>query len=494
MEPVEIAPTPAALLQSLRGLGYSPETALADLIDNSIAAQAQTIELSIDWNDGDMRIGVLDDGRGMTSADLESAMRFGGNGPDVERKPDDLGRFGLGMKTASLSQCRCLTVLSRCDGETNSRTWDVDDVLRTKRWTVGVGLLPQKFDHLPALDKRPSGTLVILERMDEIGGLFGLDKGHFFAKLQDIRSHFAMVFHRFLSLDAKRIRILVNGRDVEGWDPMLRTHPATQRLGEGRVGAGPQAVHVAPFVLPHRDRFANDAEYAAAGGPGGWAERQGFYIYRAKRLIVAGSWLGLGSLREWTKEESSRLARIAVDLPQRVDSAWRIDIRKATARPPANLRARLINIGSACRETAREVFAWRGGQVRTGKTATAVSPVWMEEYLSGKRRYRINRDNPVIASLLQGDTGAARLARSAFSLIERSVPVERIWLDVSESAETPATAADVDAALVDDLVTALRASSSDREPEEVLDSLLRTLRLDAPALRATVLSRFGEPS
>lgn len=118
----------------------------------------------------------------------------------------------------------------------------------------------------------------------------------------------------------------------------------------------------------------------------------------------------------------------------------------------------------------------------------------MEEYLSGKRRYRINRDHPVIASLLQGGTGAARLARAAFCIIERSVPVERIWLDVSESAEAPATAADVDAALVDDLVTALRASASDRKPDEVLDSLLRTLRLDAPALRATVLSKFGESS
>ena len=489
MKTMEIAPHAGALLKSLRGFGYSPETALADLVDNSISAGASLIELSIDWNDGDPRIGVRDDGPGMTFDELCEGMRFGGD-PEVERSPDDLGRFGLGMKTASLSQCQRLIVVSSGAGIVSSMSWDVEKVRQTKSWCAEVGIIPAPFDHV-AVSEAGEGTLLALERMDEMGGLFGLDKEGFFAKIRDVRDHFAMVFHRFLDGDARRIVITINGRAVAGWDPMLRTHPATRALGAGKIGSGAQAVHVAPFVLPHRDRFANEAEFTAAGGPGGWAERQGFYIYRAKRLVVAGSWLGLGGHREWTKDESSRLARIAIDLSQSVDAAWRIDVRKARARPPAALRTRLAAIGGQCREKAREVFAWRGGQVRTPPGKTPSPAVWNEEHLSGKRRYRVNRDHPVIAELLAASPQMKKLARAAISLIERSVPVERIWLDISENVEAADGPETVDGQLIEDLLTAVTSSRSDTSAEDILDALLRSMRLDSPALRKAVIDRVG---
>ena len=486
---LEIAPHAGALLKSLRGFGYSPETALADLVDNSISAGADLIELSIDWNDGDPRICVRDDGPGMSFDALCEGMRFGGDA-DVKRGPDDLGRFGLGMKTASLSQCQRLTVVSCHTGSISSMSWDVEKVRRTKSWCAELGGLPEPFDHI-AVPGEGEGTLLALERMDEMGGLFGLDKEGFFAKIKDVRDHFAMVFHRFLDGDARRIAITINGRPIAAWDPMLRTHPATRPLGAGKVGSGAQAVHVAPYVLPHRDRFTNEAEFIAAGGPGGWAERQGFYIYRAKRLVVAGSWLGLGGHREWTKDESSRLARIAIDLPQSVDAAWRIDVRKARARPPAALRARLAAIGGQCREKAREVFAWRGGQVRVPLGKTPSSPVWNEEHRSGKRRYRVNRDHPVIAELLEASPQTKKLARAAISLIERSVPVERIWLDISENVEAAEGPENVDGQLVEDLVTAVRSSRSGGNEKDVLDALLRSMRLDSPVLRKAVAEKLG---
>jgi len=488
LKTMEIAPHAGALLKSLRGFGYSPETALADLVDNSISAGANLIELSIDWNEGDPRIGVRDDGPGMSFESLREGMRFGGD-EEVERRPEDLGRFGLGMKTASLSQCQRLTVVSRHEEETSSMSWDVEKVRRTRSWCAEVGSLPAPLEHF-GIPEGKEGTLVALERMDEMGGLFGLDKEGFFARIRDVRDHFAMVFHRFLDGDARRIAISINGRPVVAWDPMLRTHPATRSLGAGRIGSGTQAVHVAPYVLPHRDRFANEAEFSAAGGPGGWAERQGFYIYRAKRLVVAGSWLGLGGHREWTKDESSRLARIAIDLPQSVDAAWRIDVRKARARPPAALRARLGAIGGQCREKAREVFAWRGGQVRTPPGKTPASPIWNEEHRSGKRRYRINREHPVIAELLEGTQQTRKLMRAAISLIERSVPVERIWLDVSENVEAAEGPEAVDGQLIEDLVTAVTSSRPGGSTEDVLDALLRSMRLDSPVLRNAVIDRL----
>ena len=490
MKTIEIAPYAGTLLKSLRGFGYSPETALADLVDNSISAGADNVDLSIDWNEGDPRIAVRDDGPGMSYDALLEGMRFGG-GADKKRGPNDLGRFGLGMKTASLSQCRRLTVVSHHAGATSSMCWDVEKVLDANSWCVEADTLPAPFEHV-AIPTGTEGTLIALERMDELGGLFGLDKEAFFSKIKDVRDHFAMVFHRFLDGDAPRLRITINGRAVDAWDPMLRTHPATRPLGTGRIGTGAQAVQVSPFVLPHRDRFANEAEFVAAGGPGGWAERQGFYVYRAKRLVVAGSWLGLGGHREWTKDESSRLARIAIDLPQSADALWRIDVRKARARPPASLRGRLSAMGGQCRDRAREVFAWRGGQVRSTKPGQeAQVSVWNEEHRSGKRRYRINRDHPVIAALLGGDASSRRLARAAISLIERSVPVERIWLDISENVEAASDREALDGFLIEDLVAAIGASKRGTKPEDALDGLLRSMRLDAPALRKAVLDKLG---
>lgn len=491
MDSLEIAPHAGALLKSLRGFGYSPETALADLVDNSLSAGAEQIRLSIDWNDGAPRIAVRDNGRGMSFDALRDGMRFGGD-EDREREPDDLGRFGLGLKTASLSQCQRLTVVTRQAGVTSSMCWDVEKVRKTRSWYAEIDVTPPPFDHV-SLPDNADGTLVALERMDEMGGLYGLDKEGFFAKIQDVRAHFGMVFHRFLNGDARRVAIFINGRPVDGWDPMLRTHPATKPLGAGKIGAGAQAVQVASFVLPHRDRFANEAEFAAAGGPGGWAERQGFYIYRAKRLVVAGSWLGLGGHREWTKDESSRLARIAIDLPQTVDAAWRIDVRKARARPPAALKNRLSALGGQCRDRAREVFAWRGGVVRRKGPQESTLSVWNEEHRSGKRRYRINRDHPMIAELLAADASRRKLARAAISLIERSVPIERIWLDLSDNVEAATGREAVDDHLVEDLVTAVRSATPGLAHADVLDGLLRTMRLDAPEVRKSVLEKLGSP-
>jgi hypothetical protein len=189
-------------MQSLRGVGYSPETALADLIDNSITAGASSVEINIDWAEEQPRVEVLDDGRGMDEATLEAAMRFGGEGPGQPRSEDDLGRFGLGLKTASLSQCRRLTVIACKNGTTSSLTWDVDHVEDTNEWEViEPSDLPDS-ELTQQLRSSKSGVLVIWERMDSIGGLFGLDKAALYERISHIRSHLSMVFHRYLEGDA----------------------------------------------------------------------------------------------------------------------------------------------------------------------------------------------------------------------------------------------------------------------------------------------------
>ncbi len=495
MQTVEIIPSASALIHSLRGIGYSPETAVADLIDNSIAAGATSVDIAIDWNDGDPLLAILDDGRGLDRGGLVAAMCFGGAGPLAERPEGDLGRFGLGLKTASLSQCRRMTVAGRRNGHTVSLVWDIDEVASRRRWDA---IEPDTLPRSPLTDRleeRPNGTLVIWEQMDATGGLSGLDKETFFLRVQDIRAHAAMVFHRFLGGDARRLAIMVNGRPVRPWDPFLRSHSATITMHSERLRHAGATIVVTPHVLPHRDRFANDADHEAAGGPGGWGERQGFYVYRGRRMVVAGGWLGLGGTRAWTREESSRLARISVDLPLGVDAEWRIDVRKSLARPPGALRRQLTEIGAVCRERAREVFAWRGSRGRKKTATTDDDPVWIADRHGSRLSYHISRLHPAVRAVTDRLGEDANLLDGLLALIERSVPVERIWLDVSEAegAGTATLDAAETAKLAGQIVVLLAAMPDDEPASERLERLLRHLPGPSPVLRRSVLQLMEAP-
>lgn len=486
---VEITPKPVALVSSLRGLGYSPETALADLIDNSITAGARTVEIDIQWNDGSPKAAILDDGRGMNAETLADAMRFGGHGADRDRHENDLGRFGMGMKTASLSQCRQLTVVSIAGGTVHGLEIDIDVIAKRGWLAIVVDQLPDH-PYVATLRDRKSGTVLILDKVDEFSGLAGLTKDAFYLRLEEIRAHLGMVFHRFINGDASRLSILLNTRPIKAWDPFQIGHPATRELPRERIRHAGASFTVKPYVLPHRDRYANDTEYEAAGGPGGWGTRQGFYVYRGKRLLVAGSWLGLGGVRTWAREESSRLARIEIDLPTNLDRDWRIDVRKSQARPPGALRARLTAIADRCRRDAREVFAFRGQGPRIRGAANTAPIIWLASQGHEGTLYRINRDHPVIMAC-RNSLGAKPL-NGLLSIIERSVPVERIWLEVSEAegAQVPAFGKEEIAQLVEQLSELSRILPPSLTPDQRVDALLLNLPGDLTELRSRLTERL----
>lgn len=428
-----VPPSASALVASLRGVGYSLETAVADLLDNSISANASNIQIHWDWNGGHPVASLLDDGHGMTEPQLIEAMRFGGIGPDAQRGENDLGRFGLGLKTASLSQCRQLTAISKSKGTTSAFTWDIDRIRPSgSGWNLIEGDVEFDGELLPALKSARSGTLIVWRKMDFGRKLDRPDHAAFMADLERLDRHIGMVFHRFLAGDARKLSIRINGRRIEGWDPFLERHEATIRNPEQPIQGPGGRVLVRGFVLPHRDRFRNADEFDKAGGPEGWTAQQGFYVYRQKRLLSAGGWLGLGGSRTWTRDESSRLARIRVDIPNSADHDWRIDIRKAIARPPDSIRKRLQGLADDVRRRAREVFVHRG-QYAPRTAEGAVSRVWQINAAGAKRRYVIRPEHELIALLktrLSADN--YRLLESLLDLIERTVPVDRVWLDVTE--------------------------------------------------------------
>jgi len=425
------------MLEALRGLGYSAAGALADIIDNSIAAGAREVCLSFVWNEGSSRIAILDDGCGMDESTLENAMRLGSRSPLQVRSAHDLGRFGLGLKTASFSQCRRLTVASKCQGKITVFQWDLDVLaVSDGGWHLleGAGNADDLVSEL--LGGQTSGTLVVWDCLDRIV-TNGCTAQDFLDLVDRIQAHLEMVFHRYLECDENPLVIRINGRSISPWNPFLSEHPATWSSPTERVQSGEVSIDVTAYVLPHKDRLTPEEQQRYAG-PDGWTAQQGFYVYRNKRLLVAGNWLGLGQGKAWTKEEPFRLARIRLDIPNSADSEWKIDIRKATARPPIAVRKRLSSIADDARQRARRVFAHRGGIVRSPGSQEAV-PLWRSEHTRAGVRYRIQKEHPLVHAVLEDAGELKPQILSLMRVIEETIPVQKIWLDTAEAKETPLT-------------------------------------------------------
>jgi hypothetical protein len=430
----KVDPNPSAMIESLRAFGYSLPTAIADLMDNSISAGAKNIWLTFFWNGPESHISILDDGRGMSEETLREAMRPGTQSPLDERSPEDLGRFGLGLKTASFSQCRRLTVTSKAKGHDEAtRRWDLDYVKTTGEWRLLKSAAEGSEPLLSNIDSLKQGTLVLWENMDRVVSDTDVDseadQRHFLRVIDEVQEHIAMVFHRFL-MSPSPLKVFINGikeqHRVKPWDPFLEGHAATQLLPAEPLSFRKSVVTIRPFVLPHIDMLG-DKLHDAASGPAGWNGQQGFYVYRNKRMLVAGDWLGLG----FTKEEHYKLARIQVDIPNSMDGDWSIDVKKSRARPPAPLRDRLKCVADLTRKRAVEVYRHRGMQ-GAKRAAKSLVFAWKPERRKGKIVYVVNRDHPLVQRALDVPPEHKPAIQALLRLLEETVPVQQIWLDAAD--------------------------------------------------------------
>ncbi len=428
----EVPPSPAALFESMRAFGYLLPTAIADLIDNSITAQASNVWVDFYWAGRDSWIAVRDNGHGMNAETLTNAMRLGSRSPVERRDPNDLGRFGLGLKTAAFSQSRSLTVASReAAGDIEIRRWDLDFVTQVGKWSLLRDADPRSSAPLDSLSESDSGTVVLLDRLDRIGAADADDdaaRDTFLEEVKAVEEHLAMVFHRFIG--GGGIRLHVNGNTVDPWDPFLTNHPATQRLAYDDLPLDGVSIRVQPWVLPYFSKMSA-ADHRRASGPQGWNAHQGFFIYRGRRLLVPGDYLGL----PFKQEEHYKLARIQVDLDNTLDLAWRIDVRKATAQIPLVLREDMRRIAQRTRRAAADAYRFRGKSIAR-RTPTARDFVWRRQELrDGEVKYLVNRDHPLIQSVFD-ELGADRsLVEKVLRLVEESVPVTAITMDASENPD-----------------------------------------------------------
>lgn len=433
-----IAPPKAgALIESLRGVGYNLSTALADILDNSISAAASNIDIIFVWNGEHSKIFIQDDGDGMTSGELRSAMMLGEKSPNDIRNPKDLGRFGLGLKTSSFSQCRRLTVMSCKNLQISSMYWDLDIIANDPddRWILNLGTPEPLLSYLNQFSNPPkNGTLVCWEILDRVVTK-NFQETNFLDLIDSVERHLSMVFHRFLDGTEGKINIQINGKRLAPWDPFMQgniSKPWHSGLARHPLA---QDVVVECHVLPHHDRIS-DSDFEYYQGPDGWTAQQGFYVYRGARMLVAGSWLGLGKYKTWTKDESHRLARIRLDIPVDQDLDWKIDIKKATARPPVHLRDWLVHIAEITRGKARNVFAYRGERSATAGTSE-IQSIWQCDSSTGGMKYSIDLHNPTVAAVVDSLGPEKKSVISLLKLIQETVPVQRIWLDTELDKDTP---------------------------------------------------------
>ena len=327
-----LPPSAIDLLESMRAIGYSFESALADVVDNSVSASATSIEIRFSPFD-DPFVAILDDGEGMTPSELTLAMRHGSRNPTLARAAGDLGRFGLGLKTASLSQCRVLTCMSVKDGEISVRRWDLNHVAKRQDWML-LKLSEKEIRSLPLapdLLAKPHGALVVWQSFDRLAAAEPSLERALGDRMAVARDHLSLVFHRFLhpSSGTRPVAMSINCNPLDAVDPFLTTHKATQALPIEDFMVERERVIVAPFILPHLSKLSA-SDLQLAGGADGLLRSQGFYIYRNRRLISWGSWFRL--VRQ---EELTKLARVQVDISNRLDHLWQLDIKKATTYPPA---------------------------------------------------------------------------------------------------------------------------------------------------------------
>ena len=340
MKTIEMPPYAPTLIESTRAIGYSLEAAVADIIDNSIAAGARNVDLFFFPIEG-AYIAVLDDGVGMDTDTLNSAMQYGSKNPNAERDEKDLGRFGLGLKTASLSQCRCLSVITKQGERIEGRRWDLDHVAQAESWSLLV-LGEEDINEIPQIEVLRSydhGTLVVWQSLDRLkAGEINFEAA-LGRKIDGVRDHLALVYHRYLSGEKglTKLKLNINGVKVSPKNPFL-IGKSTQPMDDESLYVRGQKIVVRPYILPHTSKLSKE-EIDELGGKEGLRAQQGFYVYRNKRLLVWGDWF-----RMMRKGDLSKLARIQVDIPNTLDDLWTLDIKKSAAIPPAEVRSNLKNI------------------------------------------------------------------------------------------------------------------------------------------------------
>jgi len=426
MEDLELTPYAPNLVESTRSIGYSFQTALADIIDNSISNLAQSVNVRFS-NGEDAFVAVIDNGIGMTSEALENAMRYGSSNSLDIRASNDLGRFGLGLKMASLSQCRKLTVITKKSNVISAASWDLDYINKTKKWML------KRYDQesikrlrfFEELKNQSSGTIVIWEKLDRIVSTTKDFDKEFNEKLDLASKHMSLVFHRFISNNnpQRKFELFFNNRKLKPLDPYFINNPSSQQLETETLFINRKPIKITPFIMPFFNNLTNN-EKMILNEYKDLELKQGLYIYRNNRLIVWGKWFRISS-----DGELKRLTKIRIDLPNNIDEFWTIDVKKSSAQIPSIIKEQLRIIVERAVGKSERVYKYRGRKIVNDN----YEHVWNKVMNRDKMEYLINREMPTFRILADTlDDRQFKLLDIFIKTVEDTFPYASVYYDLAK--------------------------------------------------------------
>jgi hypothetical protein len=499
MSKFKVEPKPGSILGSLRSIGYNLKTALSDIIDNSIAAEAKRVEIvnndfnknidSLEW------IAIVDDGLGMTTKSMIKALTLGGEGIEQERNTQDLGRFGLGLKTASFSQCRKLTLISKKRNEgVNTLVFDLDHIMKNG-WEVYsldnhdilIDKIKERVENKAIFDNE-NWTVVFWENLDKVQ-IVSIDS--FYAELSKVRNHFELIYHKFKN----KLEIRLNGTIVNYWDPYATAISSQEKYY--KYSSNNDTYSIRGHVLKHSSEFQNTREYKNQSLIGTFNQNQGFFVYRNERLIYRGSWLGL-----FNKEHHYILGRVEINLSNKLESdlAWGVNISKSSVSIP---RFAISDIRAECnsiRSEANNTFRFHGGirkhTIRRNNAETEIQPIWNFESKGTKdgekNQYKINIKHPLFDSFLKrvtDDVLAQEEFKQIIKYLENYLPIDNIFArkannEVEQSSE-------IDEKVYDDFKEILGVYKLKMDVNKAFTKLIRIEPYNSLTFNEELLNEIG---
>ena len=434
---LEVSPPAAPLIQSLRSIGYTFNAAVSDIIDNSLTANASMVQVKAEFSDESDKpyVAITDNGTGMSRRELINAMSLGSKNPLDYRDSSDLGRFGMGLKSASFSQCLKLICITRKNGKLCGATWDINRVCKKNKWLLetfdreGAQSVLKKFQ----LDIPNSGTAVIWDNCDKLIPGSAISKKAierpFGDKVGELKNHLALIFHKFLSEGQKGLKIAVNGINIKPMDPFCtaksRDYPSSQiTIPNNKITCNGQKIKVNGYIIPHESKIKKKQHQRIISLDGDVFNSQGIYIYRGKRLITWGNWARIVS-----KNDSFKLSRLEIEIPNTLDHVWKLDVKKSYIELPHEIRVKLKEHIISLAKKSKDTF-----KTRVTIEPPNHSPLWKKEIdpVTKSISYFIDKDNCLVKNLLQDESpGIQRKVERIFMLLELALPITAMANDAS---------------------------------------------------------------
>jgi len=351
----------------------------------------------------------------------------------------------------------------------SARCWDLDLIAERRAWILRILDSDDEIKALPHVDEivhHGCGTVILWQDLDRLAaGEISVEKA-LEVKMDHVREHLAVVFHRYLSGETglRRLNIEINNNPISAVDIFLASHKATQPLNKDAFSVEGHEIRVQPYILPHISKLSAE-DLRLAGGEEGLRRNQGFYIYRNSRLIIRGTWFRLARAEELTK-----LARVRVDIPNALDHLWTLDIKKSSAHPPEIVRRNLSRTVDRIADRSRQTYTFRGRKTQRDGIIHAWNRIQGRDGIS----YRINREHPVLNALVKSvDDDQRRLIGGLLDTLESTYPADALYADMA--SDRPRPAGDIDLNSLRELALQILDAAGSLKNRNILLQILHTI-------------------